>query len=71
MGWWGQYIEIKKVSEKQSFELCLNEIEINELVEYILLHKNTPSNEKNEVYKLAERSNVQIREIDFENIYLL
>ena len=41
-----KYIEIKKVSEKQSFELCLNEIEINELVECILLHKNTPSNEK-------------------------
>lgn len=26
---------------------------------------------ENEVYKLAERSNIEIREIDFENIYLL
>lgn len=63
--------KIKMVGGKQSFELSLNEIEINEIVDYILLHKYADENEKNEVYKLAKLKNVQIKEIDFDNKGLL
>ena len=59
---------IKEIGGKQSFELDLIELEISEIVDYILLHKNATVNEKNEVYKLAKLRNVQVEEIDFDNM---
>lgn len=59
---------IKEIGGKQSFELDLIELEISEIVDYILLHKNATVNEKNEVYKLAKLRNVQVKEIDFDNM---
>ncbi len=60
--------KIKEIGGKQSFELCLNELEINEIVDSILLHENATANEKNEVYKLARLRNIQVREIDFDKV---
>lgn len=59
---------IKEIGGKQSFELCLNELEINQIVDCILLHKNATANEKTEVYKLAKLRNVQVKEIDFDKM---
>ena len=59
---------IKEIGGKQSFELCLNELEISEIVDCILLHKNATANEKTEVYKLAKLRNVQVKEIDFDKM---
>ena len=59
---------IKEIGGKQSFELCLNELEINEIVDGILLHENATESEKNEVYKLARLRNVQVEEIDFDKV---
>lgn len=59
---------IKEIGGKQSFELCLNELEINEIVDGILLHENATESEKNEVYKLARLRNIQVEEIDFDKV---
>ena len=59
---------IKEIGGKQSFELCLNELEINQIVDCILLHKNATENEKTEVYKLAKLRDVQVKEIDFDKM---
>ena len=59
---------IKEIGGKQSFELCLNELEINEIVDGILLHENATESDKNEVYKLARLRNVQVEEIDFDKV---
>lgn len=60
--------KIKSVGGKPCFELCIYEIEMNEIVDRILLYKNANENEKNEVYKLAKLRNVRIKEIDFEDV---
>ena len=73
--------------EKIGKEAVIEELEkieipsdaINKIMDFIEIEGTTDEklqklnelNIKNEVYKLAERSNIEIREIDFENIYLL
>ena len=58
------------VGGKQNFELHLNEIEINKIIDCILLHKNADESEKNAVYKLANLRDIQIKEVDFDNLYV-
>ena len=62
--------KIKMVGGKQNFELHLNEIEINKIIDCILLHKNADESEKNAVYKLANLRDIQIKEVDFDNLYV-
>lgn len=58
------------VGGKQNFELHLNEIEINKIIDCILLHKNADESEKNAVYKLENLRDIQIKEVDFDNLYV-
>lgn len=60
--------KIKMVGSKQNFELHLNEIEINKIIDCILLHKSADESEKNVVYKLANFRDIQIKEVDFDNL---
>lgn len=57
--------KIKKIGNKQCFELEMNEFGIKDIVESILLHQNASDEEKKCVYFLANANGITVNELDF------
>lgn len=57
--------KIKKIGDKECFELNLMDIGVKDIVDCIILHSNASSEEKECVYKLARLNAVDVKEVDF------
>lgn len=57
--------KIKKIGDKQCFEVEMNEFGIKDIVECILFHQNASDEEKQCVYSLANANGITVNELDF------